>query len=388
MEKDKEKQENTKEKLSFWQRVLRFFGKINVALTICLIVATVLCYSAAYVNPDKFPLSGLAGMAYPIVLVIDVLYVLLLAFLKKYSTFIMLAVIGAGYKFIDRTVQLNPMHYVDDFDDNDSSFSFMSFNVRLLDRYNWIKSKNDTKTKIFEFLKYENPDVICFQEFYNNSKDSITNEQIISELLQAGYIARDYNPADIQHNTNKGYRIFSKYPLSCTTPIYDHTDNIIGIYTDVEFKGNKARIFNIHLRSIKLGYDDYDFIDQIDKKNNSEQVSGVRNIYNKLTKAYSMRVQQAELIRRLMENSPFPVILCGDFNEPPVSYCYREIIGNDLCDAFCESGTGWGGTVRLSLMRFRIDYIVHSPALESRAFDTHHENLSDHFAISCKFKFR
>ncbi|MBR3712204.1 MAG: hypothetical protein IKM98_03290, partial [Bacteroidales bacterium] len=90
MEKDKEKQENTKEKLSFWQRVLRFFGKINVALTICLIVATLLCYSAAYVNPDKFPLSGLAGMAFPFVLVIDVLYMLLLAFLKKYSTFIML----------------------------------------------------------------------------------------------------------------------------------------------------------------------------------------------------------------------------------------------------------------------------------------------------------
>ena len=385
MEKDKEKQV---EKPKFLQRLAKFFSKINVALTIALILATLLCYSAAFVNPDKFPLSGLAGMAYPFVLVIDVLYMLLLAFLKKYSAVIVLAVIGAGYKFIDRTVQLNPLHYIDDFDENDSSFSFMSFNVRLLDRYNWIKGKSDTKTKIFEFLKYENPDVICFQEFYNNSKDSITNEQIISELLQAGYIARDYNPADIQHNTNKGYRIFSKYPLSCTTPIYDHTDNIIGIYTDIEFKGHKSRIFNVHLRSIKLGYDDYDFIDQIDSKNNSEQVSGVRNIYNKLTKAYSIRIQQAEMLRRLIENSPFPVILCGDFNEPPVSYCYREIIGSDLCDAFCESGTGWGGTVRLKFLKFRIDYIIHSPALESCAYNTHRENLSDHFAISCKLKFR
>lgn len=385
MEKDKEKQ---KEKPKFLQRVAKFFSKINVALTIALILATLMCYSAAFVNPDRFPLSGLAGMAYPFVLVIDVVYMLLLAFLKKYSAFIMLAVVGAGYKFIDRTVQLNPMHYIEDFDDNDSSFSFMSFNVRLLDRYNWIKGKSDTKTKIFEFLKYENPDVICFQEFYNNSKDSITNEQIISELLQAGYIGRDYNPADIQHNTNKGYRIFSKYPLACTTPIIDHTDNLIGIYSDIIFCGQKARIFNVHLRSIKLGYDDYDFIDQIDSKKNSEQVSGARNIYNKLTKAYSIRIQQAEMLRRLIENSPFPVVLCGDFNEPPVSYCYREITGGDLCDAFCESGTGWGGTVRLKFLRFRIDYILHSPALESRAYNTHRENLSDHFAISCKLKFR
>lgn len=386
MKKDKEKQPEGK--LTFLQRLTKCFAKINVALTVLMIVATVLCYSAAYINPDKFPLSALAGMAYPTVLVLDVLYMLLLAFLKKYSAIIMLVTICAGFKFIDITVQLSPLHYIEAFEESDSSFSFMSFNVRLLNRYNWIKGKSDTRTKIFEFLKYENPDVMCVQEFYNNSSDSVTNEQIIGELLQSGYISRDYNPADTKHKTNKGYRIFSKYPLSCTTPIFDHTDNLIGIYADVDFKGRKARIFNVHLRSIKLGYDDYDFIDQIDKKNNSEQVSGVRNIYNKLTKAYSMRVRQAEEVRRMVENSPFPVILCGDFNEPPVSYCYREMRGDDLLDAFCESGTGWGGTVRLKFLKFRIDYIIHSPMLESREFKTHRENLSDHYAISCKFKFK
>lgn len=385
MEKDKEKQ---KEQKTFWKRVAALFVKINVALTVILIISTVLCYSAAYINPDTFPLSALAGMAYPYVLVVDVLYTMLLIFTKKYTAFIMLATIGAGYQFINITVQLNPMHYLDDFDENDSTFTMMSFNVRLLDRYNWIKGKNDTRTKIFEFLKYENPDITCFQEFYNNSQDSVTNEQIISELLQSKHIARDYNPSDTKHNTNKGYRIFSKFPLSGISPIFDHTDNLIGIFADVDFKGSRARIFNIHLRSIKLGYDDYDFIDQIDKKNNSEQVSGAMNIYNKLTKAYAMRVRQAEIVRELMDASPYPVVLCGDFNEPPVSYCYREIRGGDLCDAFCESGTGWGGTVRLKFLKFRIDYIIHSSALESRAFNTHRENLSDHFAISCKFKFR
>ncbi len=385
MEKDKEKQENKK---SLWQRLKALFFKINVAVTVMLALATLLCYSAVYVNPDKFPLPALAGMAFPYVLALDVLYALLLVFAKKYTAFLMVAVIGLGYKFIDTTVQLNPLHYIDDFDDNDSSFTMMSFNVRLLDRYNWIKGKNDTKTKIFEFLKYESPDITCFQEFYNNSKDSITNEQIISGLLQTTHIARDYNPEDTMHNTNKGYRIFSKYPLSGVTPIFDHTDNVIGIYADVDFKGSKARIFNIHLRSIKLGYDDYDFIDQINKKKNSEQVSGAMNIYNKLTKAYAMRVKQAEMMRHLIDSSPYPVVLCGDFNEPPVSYCYRAITGDDMCDAFCESGTGWGGTVRLKFLKFRIDYIIHSPILESRAFATHRENLSDHFAISCKFKFR
>lgn len=365
----------------------RMLSKIKVATTVVLAVATLMAYLSVLLSPDRFPILALAGMAFPYILIVDILYTLLLIFAKKYIVLVMLAIIAAGYRLVDATVQLNPIHYVEDFDEEDSSFTLMSFNVRLLDRYNWIKGKSDTRLKIFEFLKYESPDIACFQEFYNNSQDSITNEQIIQNLLQTRYIARDYNPDDHSHKTNKGYRIFSKFMLSNVQPIFDHTDNLIGIFADADVDGRTLRIFNFHLKSIKLGYDDYDFIDQIQDKNNTEQVSGIMNIYNKLSKAFEIRVAQSRLIRSMIDKSPYPVMVCGDFNDPPVSFSRKTILGDDLLDAFSESGTGFGGTIRIRFLDFRIDYIMHSKSLDSRAFRTHKENLSDHFAISCKLKF-
>lgn len=369
-----------------WQTLRKLFSKINLMVTILLVAATLMSYSAVFVDPSSYPILALAGMAFPYVLILDVLYLLLLIFAKKITALALIITLALGYGFIDSTVQLNPMHYVEDFDDDDSTFSIMSFNVRLLDRYNWIKGKNDTKTKIFEFLRYESPDIVCFQEFYNNSKDSITNEMIIQDVLGTSHIARDYDPGDTKHSTNKGYRIFSKFPLSKVTPIFDHTENLIGICADAQIIDRKVRVINFHLKSIKLGYDDYDFIDQIEQKNNQEQVSGIKAIYNKLTKAYSIRTRQAELIHQLVEESPYAVVLCGDFNEPPVSKSYRTVMGKSLVDAFRQSGTGFGGTVRIKGLSFRIDYIMHSPVLESRNFRTFRENLSDHYAVSCKLK--
>ncbi len=371
---------------TLWQKLRKLFSKINILITILLVVATLMSYSAVFVDPSSTPILALAGMAFPYVLILDVLYLLLLIFTKKPVALVLIVTLAVGYKFIDSTVQLNPMHYVENFDDDDSTFSIMSFNVRLLDRYNWIKGKNDTKTKIFEFLKYESPDIVCFQEFYNNSSDSVTNEMIIQDLLGTSYIARDYNPDDTRHSTNKGYRIFSKFPLGKVEPIFDHTENLIGICADAQILDRKVRVINFHLKSIKLGYDDYDFIDQIEQKNNKEQVSGIKAIYDKLTKAYAIRTRQAELIHQLVEESPYAVVLCGDFNEPPVSRCYRTVMGKQLVDAFCKSGTGFGGTVRIKGLSFRIDYIMHSPELESRNFKTFRENLSDHYAVSCKLK--
>ena len=373
---------------------IKFFGKLpgllkklNLTITLILTAATLFSYSSVWLSPSEYTIiPALAGMAFPYSLVVDVLYTLLLVFSKKWTALLMVAVLAAGYKMTDLTVRLNPLNYVDDYSKEDSSFSLMSFNVRLLDRYNWIDSKGGTRNKIFEFLKYESPEIVCFQEFFNNSKDSVTNADLISEILQTRYVIRDYDSTDLKHKTDKGYIIFSKYKLSDKQPLFDFTGNLIGMSVDAEIYGKKVRIFNFHLKSIKLGYDDYEFIDKIKDKNTKEKISGWGNIFSKMSSAYKIRVRQASMIDSVASLSPYPVILCGDFNEPPVSYCYWHI-RRGFKDAFCESGTGFGGTMRVKFLTFRIDYILHSDKLKSKRFRTHTENLSDHYPISCKFKF-
>ena len=381
----KDKKESKFERITGW--CSRLIKKINVTVTVLLVTVTLLSLSSTVLSPVKYsPLPAFAGLGFPYILIIDIIYTLLLIFAKKWTAVVMVFILALGHKKINETVQLNPVHYLEDFSREDSSFTFMSFNVRLLDRYNWIDANGGTKNKIFEFLKYESPEIVCFQEFFNNSKDSLTNGELIRDILKTDYVIRDYDEKDTLRKTDKGYIIFSKYPIANRRPVFDFTGNLIGISVDADIFGKKVRIFNIHLKSIKLGYDDYDFIDKIENKNNKEQISGLGNIFTKISNAYQIRVKQAEYVRILIKQSPYPVILCGDFNEPPVSYCYNEIVKSGLEDAFCKSGTGFGETMRVKFLHFRIDYILHSKSLESKRFRTHRENLSDHYAISCKFK--
>lgn len=368
--------------------VWRILSRCKHYITAVLVFVTLLAYSAVYINPEVFQFPQFVGMAFPYILAIDILYVVVLLVLKRKAAFIVVGVVLLGIGFVRNTVQLNPSAYFSNGNrngTNDSAIKVMSFNVRLLDRYNWIDKNGNTREQIFKFLAFQSPDIVCFQEFYARYADSVNNETIISNELNASYIVHDYNTDEHWLKTDKGYVIFSRFKLENRRYIIDSANHINGITADAVVYGKRIRVFNIHLKSIHLGYDDYSFIDSLDHKNNSKNIIGFRNIYQKISSAYSERSMQAAAIDSMIKASPYPVVVCGDFNEPPVSYCYRKVRG-DLKDAFCSSGTGFGTTMSLKFLKFRIDYILHSPELQSWGFQTHPEYLSDHNAISCFIK--
>ena len=59
--------------------------------------------------------------------------------------------------------------------------------------------------------------------------------------------------------------------------------------------------------------------------------------------AFSFRGQQADYVQDLIGNSPFPQVICGDFNDVPNSYTYFKMRG-ERRDAFLEKGIGLGKT--------------------------------------------
>ena len=80
--------------------------------------------------------------------------------------------------------------------------------------------------------------------------------------------------------------------------------------------------------------------------------------------------------------SPHPVVICGDFNDTPVSYTYATI-SDELVDTFRDSGgLGIGSTYLGAFPSFRIDYIFHSKNLASSDYHRYEEGISDHNAIS------
>jgi endonuclease/exonuclease/phosphatase family metal-dependent hydrolase len=92
-------------------------------------------------------------------------------------------------------------------------------------------------------------------------------------------------------------------------------------------------------------------------------------------------------VRELLEKSPYPLIVCGDFNDSPASYSYYTIKGK-LKDSFKESGFGMSRTYIGKMPSFRIDYILHDAKWQSFDYKTNRLNFSDHKMISCTIKLK
>ena len=81
-----------------------------------------------------------------------------------------------------------------------------------------------------------------------------------------------------------------------------------------------------------------------------------------------------------MNESPYKVILCGDFNDVPNSYAYNTI-GKGLKNAYAEKGTGIGRTFSSISPTLRIDNIFIDNKLMVEQFVRVKKKLSDHFPI-------
>jgi len=116
---------------------------------------------------------------------------------------------------------------------------------------------------------------------------------------------------------------------------------------------------------------------------NQEEIDGILDITNRLKWAFERRANQAESIAAHVHRSPYPVIVCGDFNDSPVSYTYR-IMRHDLNDAFVESGSGFGNTYLGKFPSYRIDYILLNKKFNVFNYRTPKLNLSDHYPVLCR----
>jgi len=266
---------------------------------------------------------------------------------------------------------------------NENEIKILSYNVRLFDLYNW-SNNVQTRDKIFDFLKEQDADILCFQEFYY---DETRNFETLDTLLKFQKAIHEHT-AYTHTARNKyhfGIATFSKYPIVRKGELkFSNTKNIC-IYSDIIIDNDTIRLYNNHLESIHFQPEHYNLIDSITYKNETERLEGFKDIMYRLKNAYGKRAGQSEVISEHIQNSPYPVLVCGDFNDTHVSYTYR-LLSQDLTDAFKQNGLGFGATYNRKFFFLRIDYLLYSPEIEFRYYKTIKNNYSDHNPITGIFK--
>ena len=362
--------------------------KLMFVLNMISILFLLLSYLASYISPaGSFWWLQLIALGYGFLLLLNLSFVLFWIIAGRYIFWYSAIVIILGYSKIFGIVEPRMASGSEPVKAVDAVFPFkvMSFNVRLFDLYNWFHS-NETRGKIFSFLKNESPDIVCFQEYYTSDRKQaeFNNDRVVPQVLNMPYSHIEYT-VTLRDSDHWGIAIFSKQPIINRQAVhFEKRGGNIFIYADIKMNEDTFRVFNTHLESIRFRNEDYRYLENLKKDVEQDEVAGGIKILARLKRAFARRARQVDMLKKEIDASPYPVIVCGDFNDTPSSYTYHKI-ADGLKDSFRESGSGFGKTYAGLFPSFRIDFILHSEKLFSSHYQTHREKISDHFPITCWF---
>ncbi len=264
----------------------------------------------------------------------------------------------------------------------------MSWNV---EQFNILHHKDhpETKQKMFDLINKYDPDIACFQEVVaGENKKAINYFPDIQKALRfTDYLYSYQLKDDFDRYHHFGIIIFSKFPIVRKQTIVNNPNNYNSTYqfVDVLAGNDTLRIFNVHLQSLKFSQENLNYLDKGSIKTSATTES--KSVLSKIKKGFIKRAAQAYFIKDEMNHSPYPLIVCGDFNDVPLSYSY-ETIGAGLQNAFVEKGAGISRTFSSISPTLRIDNIFVDKDFKITQFERVKKLLSDHFPIIADIRFK
>lgn len=352
----------------------KFLHKSLVIFSLIFSGSLLISYLAAHINPDNFWLPAFWGLAYPYLLASNILFVIYWMLRRKWSFLIPLIAIVIGYQSFTDFIQIR---ITKDVAKKENSFQVLSYNIRSFDIYKWT---NDPKTpkNILQFAKNSQSEIVCFQEFRTTSKGLLSMYNI-KKNLSTKHVIRS--------KEGSGVAIFSKYPIVHKGEISFEKENLgSAIFADIKIGKQILRVYNLHLESNRFARKNYQFINKKEYKGDEQELDELKDISFRLRHAFIRRAKQAQIIRAHIDKSPYPTLICGDFNDTPQSFTYHTL-RDDFKDCFKEKGSGISTTYSGDFPSFRIDFLLHSNKLICNKYQRIKKNYSDHFPILSELSF-
>jgi len=348
-------------------------------MTILLIILFLLSCLSPISDPQKYWFIALMGFGFPVLLILLVIAWLFWLLFRKKTAWVCFFALLLGWTSISTSIALNRTRTFSE-KKKEGAVRIASWNVaRFIE---WKRNNNKgsrQRLKILDQINHESPDILCLQEFFYSPEPTHYNN--IDEIRHMGYpyFYFSYDPDGWRQFI--GVVIFSKYPIidSGLVRYFRPSMPEALIYADIKKGEDTFRVYNTHLQSVQFRKKDYEVVNNVGKVEDSFFVN-TRTMLGKVKKALAYRSTQANVVKEILEDSPYPKIMCGDLNDIPNSYTYSKVRG-DMKDVFLKKGFGLGRTFTSLPVPLRIDYIFTDNRFSPLQFKRVANKNSDHYMV-------
>ncbi len=369
----------------------RVTKRVFVFVNIIVVWVFLLACLNVFLPPARFWYIAILGLGFPFLLIfVFGFFIFWIVFRSRWALLSLFALI-LGFPNIRALVGVNFANRNVPVEKTMDNLRVLSWNVTWFDEQARAgKGRGSYRKDMLAFIKSQNADILCFQEYLEPNRANYHNNMKDITALGFPYHLRaiDYRGGSTR-NLEVGVIIFSKYPIVDSIHIQypgpaknRAAESLIG--ADIMVGSQRIRVFNTHLQSVLFKKDDYRYVKMI-QTGDEKIMEASKSIVRKLKQGYTYRGDQVDIVRKALDESPFPEIICGDFNDVPNSYTYFQIKG-DRQDAFVEKSSGIGRTFYALSPTLRIDFIMADPAFEVRHYYREVLPYSDHYPLVVDLK--
>ncbi|MCX4358639.1 MAG: endonuclease/exonuclease/phosphatase family protein [Rikenellaceae bacterium] len=348
------------------------------SVTVIAAAALICAYLASAVDPASNTFFIPFGLAAPFIIGLNLLLALFWIIRWKPIAFLPVLLLAIGYGVVSRHIQLPVLKQYEK--RTSADIDVTTYNVHIFRDADW----NGSIDSIAKYIKTTDPDILAIQEYYASS--SMPADTIGTIMGGYPYFKTFYIRSEPGSGVGYGLALYSRHKILRSEEIVFENESNGAMYADMIIEGDTVRVFNCHMQTTDVNNNDIALVEGVENESQIEMKAGLKRIMGKLRNNGIKRAAQADIVAGYVQSSPYPVILCGDFNDVPASYTYKKL-SQGLKDGFKAAGRGYAHSFRELHSLFNVDYVFYTPtSFECIRYNSPSLPFSDHNPVTVRLR--